>query len=65
MIRVKECLLRSEKTSIQSNPINTDTEGTTESVRVLTNRASVLSGSCYLSKKKKDPFARILHLYIT
>lgn len=33
------------KTSKESNPVNIDTEGTTESVHI--NGASVLSGSCY------------------
>ena len=39
---------------IQSNPVNTDTEGAKESIRI--NGVSVLSGSCY--ENKKDPFYR-------
>ena len=35
---------------LQSNPVNTDTEGTAESVHI--NGVSVLSGSCYQSQKK-------------
>ena len=34
---------------IQSNPVNTDTEGTMDSVRI--NGVSVLSGLCKLSQK--------------
>ena len=35
--------------SLQSNPVNTDTEGAIESVRI--NGVSLLSGSCYQSQK--------------
>ena len=35
---------------VQSNPVTTNTDGTTESVRI--NGVSVLSGSCYQSQKK-------------
>ena len=38
---------------LQSSPVNTDTEGTAESVHI--NRVSVLSGSCYPSQKKLLP----------
>ena len=37
---------------IQSNPVNTDTKGAKESIRI--NGVSVLSRSCY--ENKKDPF---------
>ena len=36
----------------QSNPVNTETDGATESIRI--NGVSVLSGSCY--ENKKDTF---------
>ena len=37
---------------IQSNPVNTETDGATESIRI--NGVSVLSGSCY--ENQKDTF---------
>ena len=42
-------ILVTQKTVVQSNPVNTDTEGTMDIVRI--NGVSVLSGLCKLSQK--------------